>query len=99
MSADTLFHPTFLYESLWDLLGVAVLLLLDRRLKLRNGMMLWSYIAGYTLRSIPVESIRFDAGREFTLLGITARTNTWTSAIKFRGAVGSLVYWIGCAPR
>ena len=60
MSADTLFHPTFLYESLWNLLGVVVLLLLDRRLKLRNGMMLWSYIVWYTLGRIPIESIRLD---------------------------------------
>ena len=58
LPADTLFHPTFLYESLWNLLGVAVLLLIDRRLKLRNGMMLWSYIVWYTLGRIAIESIR-----------------------------------------
>ena len=31
MPADTLFHPTFLYESLWNIAGVAILLALDRK--------------------------------------------------------------------
>src|SRR5699024_8576216 len=99
MSADTLFHPTFLYESLWNLLGVVVLLLLDRHLKLRNGMMLLSYIVWYTLDRIPIESIRLDHAQEFTLLGITARTNTWTSVIMFLVAVGLLVYSIITRPK
>ena len=32
--SDTTFHPTFLYESLWCLLGVGVLLLIDKRVNL-----------------------------------------------------------------
>src|SRR5690625_332907 len=97
--ADTLFHPTFLYESLWNLLGVAVLLLLDRRFKLRNGMMLWSYIVWYTLGRIPIESIRLDHAQEFTILGINARTNTWTSVIMFLVATSLLIYSIVRRPK
>jgi len=97
--ADTLFHPTFLYESLWNLLGVAVLLLLDRRFKLRNGMMLWSYIVWYTLGRIPIESIRLDQAQEFTILGITARTNTWTSVLMFLVATVLLIYSIVTRPK
>ncbi|MDN6457605.1 MAG: prolipoprotein diacylglyceryl transferase [Yaniella sp.] len=92
--ADTLFHPTFLYESIWNLLGVAILLLIDRRFKLRNGMMLWSYIVWYTLGRIPIESIRLDKAQEWTVLGIEARTNTWTSVLMFLIAVTLLVYSI-----
>lgn len=99
LPADTLFHPTFLYESIWNLLGVAVLLLIDRRLKLRNGMMLASYIVWYTLGRIPIESIRLDHAQEFTILGITARTNTWTSVLMFLLAVGLLVYAIVNRPK
>lgn len=99
LPADTLFHPTFLYESLWNLLGVAVLLLLDRRFKLRNGMMLWSYIVWYTLGRIPIESIRLDEAQEFTILGITARTNTWTSVIMFLVATSLLIYSIVRRPK
>jgi len=31
LPADTLFHPTFLYEIIWNLIGVAVLLYIERR--------------------------------------------------------------------
>lgn len=99
LPADTLFHPTFLYESLWNLLGVAVLLLLDRRFKMRNGMMLWSYIVWYTLGRIPIESIRLDEAQEFTILGLTARTNTWTSVIMCLIALGLLIYAIVKRPK
>lgn len=99
LPADTLFHPTFLYESLWNLLGVAVLLLLDRRFKLRNGMMLWSYIVWYTLGRIPIESIRLDHAQEFTILGLTARTNTWTSVIMCLIAVTCLIIAIIRRPK
>lgn len=36
LPAGTLFHPTFLYEILWNLLGVAVLLLIERRWRLEK---------------------------------------------------------------
>lgn len=99
LAADTLFHPTFLYESLWNLLGVAVLLIIDRRLKLRNGMMLWSYIVWYTLGRIPIESIRLDHAQEFTFLGMTARTNTWTSVLMFVIAIALLTWTIIKRPK
>ena len=97
--ADTLFHPTFLYESIWNLLGVGVLLLIDRRFKLRNGMMVWSYIVWYTLGRIPIESIRLDHAQEFTILGITARTNTWASVLMCLIAAGLLIYLIITRPK
>jgi len=78
---------------------VAVLLLLDRRFKLRNGMMLWSYIVWYTLGRIPIESIRLDQAQEFTILGITARTNTWTSVLMFLIASVLLIYSIVTRPK
>ena len=45
----TLFHPTFLYECLWNVAGVAVLLLIDRRIKVKSGQLFASYIMVYTL--------------------------------------------------
>ncbi len=44
LPAGTLFHPTFLYESLWNVAGVFLLLALDRKFKLRRGAMFWAYI-------------------------------------------------------
>ena len=99
LPADTLFHPTFLYESLWNLLGVAVLLLIDRRFKLRNGMMLWSYIVWYTLGRIPIEAIRLDKAQTWSLFGLEWRTNTWTSVIMFLIAVALLIYSIINRPK
>src|SRR5690625_7666275 len=57
-------------------------------------MILASYVVWYTLVRIPIESIRLDHAQEFTILGITARTNTWTSVIMFLIAVALLVYSI-----
>ncbi len=34
---DTLFHPTFLYESIWNLIGVAVILYLAREYRFTRG--------------------------------------------------------------
>src|SRR5699024_1588106 len=90
--ADTLFHPTFLYESIWNLLGVAILWLIDRRSKLRKGMMLWTYIVWYTLGRIPIESARPDKAHERTGVVIDARTHTWAAALMFLIAVTLLVY-------
>ena len=54
------FHPTFLYESLWSLLGIAVLLLLERRFNLRWGRMFAAYLMWYSAGRFFVESIRLD---------------------------------------
>lgn len=59
------FHPTFLYESLWDLLAVAVLLLLHRRQlqkneSTRSGIITMTYFALYGVGRIGVELLRID---------------------------------------
>ena len=87
----TLFHPTFLYESLWNLLGVAVLLLVDRRLHLRHGAMLWSYVAWYTAGRTWIETMRIDDAELVTLFGVTQRLNVWTSLLMFAIALAFLI--------
>lgn len=42
------YHPTFLYESIWDLLGVFLLLAL-RRVNLGRGEIFLSYITWYSI--------------------------------------------------
>ena len=59
------FHPTFLYESLWSLLGIAVLLLLERRFNLRWGRMFAAYLMWYSVGRFFVESIRLDPSDVF----------------------------------
>ncbi|WP_264794265.1 prolipoprotein diacylglyceryl transferase [Arthrobacter mangrovi] len=77
----TLFHPTFLYESLWNLAGVALLLVLDRKFRFRRGMLFWLYVAYYTLGRVWIEMLRIDDAEMITLFGVTQRLNVWTSLL------------------
>ncbi|MCX6500088.1 MAG: prolipoprotein diacylglyceryl transferase [Arthrobacter sp.] len=79
MPADTLFHPTFLYESLWSLVGVVVLVALDRKFAFRRGRLFWLYAIYYTLGRVWIEALRIDDAEQINLFGITTRLNVWTS--------------------
>jgi len=79
------YHPTFLYESLWDV-GVAVLVLLaDRRFRLGHGRAFALYIAAYAVGRSWIEAVRIDPAN--TIAGI----NDWTSLVAFLGAVAYIV--------
>ncbi|GAA0330588.1 prolipoprotein diacylglyceryl transferase [Bacillus carboniphilus] len=56
----TYFHPTFLYESLWNLLGF-VLLISIRRLTIRNGELFLTYIIWYSFGRFFIEGMRTDS--------------------------------------
>lgn len=88
----TLFHPTFLYESLWCLAGVALLLALDKRFRLRGGRLFWLYAAYYTLGRVWIETLRIDDAEMITLFGVTQRLNVWTSVLIFVFSVGMFAY-------
>lgn len=59
------FHPTFLYESLWSLLGIAVLLIAEKRFNLRWGRMFAAYLIWYSIGRFFIESIRLDPSDVF----------------------------------
>lgn len=83
-----LFHPTFLYESIWSLIGVAILLLLDRKFELRWGKMFAAYLIYYSIGRIWTENLRIDPSE--ILFGL--RTNVWSAL--FGIAVGiAIIYW------
>ena len=65
----TTFHPVFLYESLWNLLGFVLLMWIGRKYasKLLDGDLLSLYLIWYPVGRILVESLRPDA---WTLSGI-----------------------------
>ncbi|RKD76552.1 phosphatidylglycerol:prolipoprotein diacylglycerol transferase [Sinobaca qinghaiensis] len=54
------YHPTFLYESLWNLAGFAVLIWL-RRYNLRRGEMFLSYVIWYSAGRFFIEGMRTDS--------------------------------------
>ncbi|MFI6781730.1 prolipoprotein diacylglyceryl transferase [Micromonospora sp. NPDC050276] len=82
-----LYQPTFLYEALWNLGVVALVLLLDRRLKLGRGRAFALYVMGYTAGRFWIELMRTDDANQ--ILGV--RLNVWTAALVFLGA---LIYFV-----
>lgn len=76
MPADTLFHPLFLYEIIWNLFGVAIILLFERRFRLRWGRTFGLYLIWYGIGRSWLEAIRIDPTSD-ALFGVPA--NIWTS--------------------
>ena len=93
------FHPTFLYEAVWNLALCAVLLRIDRRRMRRNvallvtdprhvsrpGSLLAVYALGYGLGRLWIEAVRID--RASLVWGV--RVNIWMSLALI---VGSALY-------
>jgi hypothetical protein len=88
------FHPTFLYEMLWNLALVAFLIWIDKKRVLRPGRIVFVYLFGYFLGRLWVESLRSDEAN--TILGL--RVNIWTSLIVM-GASAVTVAVIGLRRR
>jgi prolipoprotein diacylglyceryl transferase len=82
------FHPTFLYESIWNLAGFFVLIWADRKFRLGGGRVVALYVAVYTLGRFWIEGLRIDTAHEF--LGL--RLNQWTSLVLFALAVALFVW-------
>ena len=83
------FHPTFLYEFLWDLLGVAILLLVGRRFRIRPPALFALYVSFYCFGRFFEELLRVDPAHEF--LGL--RLNAWVSIVVFCLASAFFVWW------
>jgi prolipoprotein diacylglyceryl transferase len=81
------FHPTFLYESLWNLTLVGVLLVVERRLGLRPGRLFVVYVAGYAAGRLWVEGLRIDPANRIAGL----RVNEWVSLLVLAACVAVLV--------
>lgn len=76
-------HPTFLYESLWNV-GVLVFLLLYRRHKKFEGELALYYLAGYGLGRAWIEGIRTDT---LFIPGTTVPVSQVLAVVLFAGAV------------
>ena len=57
---EATFHPTFLYEALWNLALAATLVWIGNRWRLRPGQLFTLYVAGYAGGRIWVEALRSD---------------------------------------
>lgn len=77
------FHPTFLYEMIWNLAAAALIVAIDRRVRLTGGRAFALYVMLYTAGRFWIEQLRIDTANE--ILGI--RLNVFTSVIVFLGAL------------
>lgn len=75
----TLFHPTFLYECLWNLAGAALIVALERRRRFAAGQLFGMYLMVYTAGRAWIEMLRIDDAH--TIAGV--RLNVWTSLAVF----------------
>jgi prolipoprotein diacylglyceryl transferase len=85
----TTFHPTFLYELIYDLVLVGVLLLLDRRFRFRPPALFALYVSVYCFGRFFEELLRIDPAHHFAGL----RLNAWVSIVLFFVSTAFFVWW------
>lgn len=73
------FHPTFLYELIWDVAGALFLLWVDRRWRLERGKLFALYVVVYTFGRFWVERLRIDPANHYG----GWRLNSYTAVIVF----------------
>lgn len=83
------FHPTFLYELLWNFAAAAVLIAIDRRVNLTHMRAFAMYLMLYSAGRLITEYLRIDPAN--VILGL--RVNMWTTLLVFVG--GALLFWWG----
>lgn len=82
----TLFHPTFLYEMIWNVVGLALILTLEKRFRLQWGRVFALYLIWYGLGRSWFESIRIDPSEYY--FGI--RANVWAAILAL--VLGIVIY-------
>lgn len=86
------FHPLFLYESLWNLMNMGVLLFLGRKYKdkLKTGDLLFVYLMIYPLGRFLLEFIRLNSAEigginaNQTAMGVVAVASALTLFVRHR---------------
>ncbi|HZB20911.1 MAG TPA: prolipoprotein diacylglyceryl transferase family protein, partial [Blastococcus sp.] len=71
------FHPTFLYEILWNLAAAAFVVWADRRFRLGHGRAFALYVVSYCAGRLWIELLRTDPAETF--FGV--RLNVFTSVV------------------
>ncbi|WP_374010887.1 prolipoprotein diacylglyceryl transferase [Leifsonia sp. LS-T14] len=85
----TLFQPLFLYEIIWNVIGVVLLVLIERKFRLQWGKLFALYLIWYGVGRSYLESIRIDPS-EFSLLGIP--TNVWAAFVAV--VLGLVIFYV-----
>jgi len=83
------FHPTFLYEFVYDIVGVGILLAVDRYFRIKRPGLFALYVSYYTFGRFFEELLRIDAAHKYGPL----RLNAWVSAGVFIVSTLFFIYW------
>ena len=83
------FHPTFLYEALWCFAAAGLLLLVERRFRIRPGGLFAVYVIFYSIGRLWIETLRIDPSHEWG--GV--RLNVWVAGFAIILATAFLVWW------
>ena len=73
----TLFHPMFLYEIIWNVLGAIIIIVLERKIYLRWGKAFGVYLIWYGIGRSIFETYRLDSSETF----LSIRTNVWAALL------------------
>jgi len=93
--SDPTFHPTFLYELIWDLAGVVLLIWVGNRWRIRPPGLFALYVSYYCFGRFFEELLRIDPAHEY--LGL--RLNAWVSVVMFIASTSFFVWWQVLRPR
>lgn len=88
-----MYHPTFLYESIWDIL-VFILLLVLRRKNLLRGVLFLIYLMSYSVGRFFIEGMRTDS-----LYGGGLRAAQVVSILLVVLSIALIIYWYKTRPR
>ncbi|MDD6024015.1 MAG: prolipoprotein diacylglyceryl transferase [Oscillospiraceae bacterium] len=82
------YHPTFLYESVWNAVGFVLLHFLSKRRKF-DGQIFIAYLGWYGLGRVMIEGLRMDS---LYVPGTNLRISQLVAGLCFLGAAGYLIY-------
>jgi phosphatidylglycerol---prolipoprotein diacylglyceryl transferase len=85
------YHPTFFYESMLNLVGFAIMLILRRIKVIRFGDLIAFYLIWYGGVRIFIESMRTDP-LTYQLFGLTLKSATTTSVLMMLGGVAIILF-------
>ncbi len=83
------FHPTFLYEALWNFAAAGVLLLVERRFRIRPGGLFALYVLLYSVGRFWIEMLRVDPSHEWG--GI--RLNVYVAGVAIVLSAAFFIWW------
>ena len=83
------FHPTFLYEALWNFAAAGILVVVERRFRIRPGGLFALYVFLYSVGRLWIEMLRIDPSHEWG--GI--RLNVYVAGVAIVLSGAFFVWW------